>query len=110
MSKRITKEYVLEQAQADIEAVSGQEGNSIEGGASVTADFNNFDLSVEAYEEGGTTVFCVTGTVDVHYEFSEYVLKSGSDAYEQKEWEKAKCEDYEMYYHIANGKLANGEP
>ena len=81
----------------------------IEGDASVTAEFDNFELSVDAYEEAGTTVFCVTGSVDVHYEFSEYVQKGGSDEYEQKPWEKGEREDYEMYYHIEAGELVKGE-
>lgn len=106
----ITDSYVLEQAQEDIEAASGHEGNPIEGDASVTAEFNNFDLSVDVYEESGTIVFCVTGSVDVHYDFSEYVQKGRSDEYEQKQWEKEEREDYEMYYHIEDGELVEGEP
>jgi hypothetical protein len=73
--EHITDNYVLDQAQADIEAANGHEGNPIEGDASVTAEFDNFDLSVDAYEESDTTVFCVTGSADVRYEFSEYVQK-----------------------------------
>lgn len=106
----ITDVYVLEQAQDDIESANGHEGNPIEGDAEVTADFDNFDLSVDAYEEEGTTVFCVTGSVDVHYEFSEYVQKGRSDEYEHKQWEKEEREDYEIYYYVENGKLVQGEP
>lgn len=106
----ITDEYVLEQAQDDIESANGHQGNPIEGDAKVTADFDNFDLSVEAYEEAGTTVFYVSGSVDVHYEFSEYVQKGRSDEYEHKQWEKEVHEDYEMWYHIESGKLVEGEP
>lgn len=106
----ITNAYVLEQAQEDIESANGHEGNPIEGNASVTAEFDNFDLSVDAYEEEGTTVFCVTGCVDVQYEFSEYVQKGRSDEYEHKQWEKNERENYEMYYYIENGKLVQGEP
>lgn len=106
----ITGEYVLAQAQDDIESANGHQGNPIEVDAKVTADFDNFDLSVEAYEEAGTTVFCVSGSVDVHYEFSEYVQKGRSDEYEHKQWEEDVHEDYEMYYHIEAGKLVEGEP
>ena len=106
----ITDEYVLEQAQDDIEAANGHQGNPIEGDASVTADFDNFNLSVDACEEAGTIVFCVTGSVDVHYEFSEYVQKGRSDEYDHKQWGKDEREDYEMYYHIAAEKLVEGEP
>lgn len=106
----ITDEYVLEQAQDDIEAANGHQGNPIEGDASVTADFDNFVLSVDTYEEAGAIVFCVTGSVDVHYEFRDYVLKGCSDGWEHKQWEENEREDYELYYHIAGEKLVEGEP
>ena len=48
----ITDEYVLAQAQDDIESANGHQGNPIEGDTKVTADFDNFDLSVEAYDWG----------------------------------------------------------
>ena len=80
--------YLANPAECGIEAANGHQGNPIEGDASVTADFDNFDLSVDAYEEAGTIVFCVTGSVDVHYEFSEYVQKGRSDEYDHKQWGK----------------------
>lgn len=108
--EHITDAYVLDQAQEDVEAANGREGNPIEGNASVTAEFDNFDLSLDAYKEADTTVFCVTGSVDVHYEFSEYVQKGSSDEYEHKQWEKDEREDFEIYYYIEDGKLVQGEP
>ena len=106
----LTDEYILNEARDDIEVAGGYQGNPIEGDAEVSADFDNFDLSVAADEADGTIVFCVSGAVDVHYRFSEHVRQGSSDEYKLKEWEENCREDYEIYYHIANGQLTKGEP
>ena len=106
----LTDEYIINEARDDIEVAGGHSGDPIEGDAKVSADFDNFDLSVDADEADGTIVFCVSGSVDVHYSFREYVQQGSSDEYKLKEWEESCREDYEIYYHIADGQLTKGEP
>ena len=107
-SPHITDEYVRDRAEEDICAASGHRGNPIEGDAKVSADFENFSLSVGRDEQDGTTVFRVDGSADVHYYFREHV-RTGEDSYELREWEKQEREDYELFYYIEDGRLIEGE-